>query len=206
MKTSVRKPVTAKLAIIQTTLKAPKNRTNSFGKYKYRSAEDILEALKPLLKEQNVSLVINEELISGDNGAFPIIKSIATLVDNHDGKTSISAIALVGVDLNSKGMQMPQKFGAASSYGKKYALGNLFLLDDTQDSDATNTHGKPAAKAVKKTELTKSHPQFQKTIEWLAKGDTNGDKMKKLLDNYIVKAALVAELTELSKNNNAVTL
>ena len=119
MKTSIRLSVTQKLSIIQTTLKAPKNRTNSFGKYKYRSAEDILEAIKPMLKEQDCSLLINEELVSADAG-LPIMKSIATLVDNHDGKTSVSAVALVAVDLNSKGMQKPQQFGAASSYGKKY--------------------------------------------------------------------------------------
>ena len=63
-----------------------------------------------------------------------------------DGKETINATAVVGVDLDQKGMQMPQRFGAASSYGKKYALGNLFLIDDTQDSDATNTHGKSKSK------------------------------------------------------------
>mgnify|MGYP003639569085 FL=1 len=196
MKTSIRLSVTQKLSIIQTTLKAPKNRTNSFGKYKYRSAEDILEAIKPMLKEQDCSLLINEELVSADAG-LPIMKSIATLVDNHDGKTSVSAVALVAVDLNSKGMQKPQQFGAASSYGKKYALGNLFLLDDTQDSDATNQH--TSSKGPKKVELTKQHPQFQKTLEWLAKGDADGTKITKLLDNYIVKAALLNELKAVSK-------
>ena len=70
---------------------------------------------------------------------MPIIESVATI---SDGETHIHATALVGVDLNQKGMQTPQQFGSASSYGKKYALGNLFLIDDTQDSDATNNHGK----------------------------------------------------------------
>lgn len=200
MKTSIKKSVIERLSIIQSTLKAPKNRTNAFGKYKYRSAEDILEAVKPLLAEHGFSLIINEEMASTENHAFPILKSIATLVDTKDGKSSVSAVALVGVDLSAKGMQVPQKFGAASSYGKKYALGNLFLLDDTQDSDATNTHGKPAAKAVNKPELTKSHPQFQKTLEWLAKGDNDGTKMQKLLDNYIVKSGLVSELKKVANN------
>ena len=69
---------------------------------------------------------------------MPIIQSTATITD---GKGTIKATSVVGVDLNQKGMQAPQQFGSASSYGKKYALGNLFLIDDTQDSDATNTHG-----------------------------------------------------------------
>ena len=126
-----------KLAQIQTKFKSKKSRFNSFGKYNFRSAEDILEATKPYLLELGVSVKVDETLI--DNTTFPIIESTATI---SDGKTAIHATALVGVDLDQKGMQMPQRYGAASSYGKKYALGNLFLIDDTQDSDATNTHGK----------------------------------------------------------------
>ena len=125
-----------KLATVQTKFKSKKSRFNSFGKYNFRSAEDILEATKPYLLELGVSVKIDETLI--DNAVFPIMQSTATI---SDGKTAIHATALVGVDLDQKGMQMPQKFGAASSYGKKYALGNLFLIDDTADSDATNTHG-----------------------------------------------------------------
>ncbi len=126
-----------KLATVQTKFKSKKSRFNSFGKYNFRSAEDILEATKPYLLELGVSVTISEELISNEN--FPIMQSTATI---SDGESAIHATALVGVDLDQKGMQMPQKFGAASSYGKKYALGNLFLIDDTADSDATNDHGK----------------------------------------------------------------
>ena len=127
-----------KLSTIQQRFKSKKSRFNSFGKYYFRAAEDILEATKPFLKELGVTITINEDLIGTDN--LPVIESTATL---HDDKgMSISACALVGVDLKQKGMQTPQQFGSASSYGKKYALGNLFLIDDTQDSDATNTHGK----------------------------------------------------------------
>ena len=126
-----------KLTIIQTKFKSKKSRFNSFGKYYFRSAEDILEATKPFLLELGVSVVINEELIQ-DIG-LPVIRTTATITD---GKETINATAIVGVDLEQKGMQMPQRFGTASSYGKKYALGNLFLIDDTQDSDATNTHDK----------------------------------------------------------------
>ena len=126
-----------KLATIQTKFKSKKSRFNSFGKYYFRSAEDILEATKPFLKELGVSVVINEEFIP--NEFVTLLKTTATITD---GKETINATAVLGVDLDQKGMQMPQRFGAASSYGKKYALGNLFLIDDTQDSDATNKHGK----------------------------------------------------------------
>jgi len=127
-----------KLAQIQTSFKSKKSRFNSFGKYSYRSAEDILEAIKPHLLEQGVTVTVNEKLIV--DSPVPVIKSTATIHDEKGIKISTSAI--VGVDLNQKGMQTPQQFGSASSYGKKYALGNLFLIDDTQDSDAINTHGK----------------------------------------------------------------
>jgi hypothetical protein len=126
-----------KLATIQTKFKSKKSRFNSFGKYNFRSAEDILEATKPYLLELGVSVTINERLIESE--PFPILESTATISNATD---AIQATAIVGVDLAQKGMQMPQKFGSASSYGKKYALGNLFLIDDTADSDATNSHDK----------------------------------------------------------------
>ena len=122
-----------KLAQIQTKFKSKKSRFNSFGKYYFRSAEDILEATKPYLLELGVSVKIDETLI--ETSPVPIIESRASL---SDGENTLNATALVGVDLNQKGMQTPQQFGTASSYGKKYALGNLFLIDDTQDADATN--------------------------------------------------------------------
>ena len=126
--------INEKLSKIQTRFKSKKSRFNSFGKYYFRSAEDILEAIKPFIEELDVTVVINEELVDSS-----VIRTTATITD---GKETINATAVVGVDLDQKGMQMPQRFGAASSYGKKYALGNLFLIDDTKDSVATNTHGK----------------------------------------------------------------
>ena len=125
--------INEKLATIQTKFKSKKSRFNSFGKYYFRSAEDILEATKPYLLELGVSVKIDETLI--ETSPVPIIESRASL---SDGENTLNATALVGVDLNQKGMQTPQQFGTASSYGKKYALGNLFLIDDTQDADATN--------------------------------------------------------------------
>ena len=126
-----------KLSQIQTEFKSKKSRFNSFGKYYFRSAEDILEATKPFLNKLGVTVTISEELVV--DGPMPIIKSTATITD---GDGAIHATSIVGVDVNQKGMQAPQQFGSASSYAKKYALGNLFLIDDTQDSDATNNHCK----------------------------------------------------------------
>ena len=125
------KELNQKLAIIQTKLKAKKSSYNSFGKYYFRKSEDILEAIKPFLIEQGVTVTINEEIISTD--PVPTMQSTATI---SDGANAIHATALVGVDLNQKGMQTAQQFGAASTYGKKYALGNLLLIDDTEDADA----------------------------------------------------------------------
>jgi hypothetical protein len=151
--------INEKLSKIQVEFKSKKSRFNSFGKYNFRSAEDILEATKPFLKELGVTVTVDEELVSFDP---PVMQVTATV---SDGKDTISSKAVVGVDLDQKGMQMPQRYGAASSYGKKYALGNLFLIDDTQDSDATNTHGK--ATAAKQTMTNES---LAKAKEYLKKG------------------------------------
>ena len=161
------KELNQKLAIIQTELKVKKSSYNSFGKYNFRKAEDILEATKPFLLKHGVTVTINEEFIMTD--PVPTIKSIATITD---GKDSINATAIVGVDLGQKGMQTAQQFGAASSYGKKYALGNLFLIDDTADADATNNHGKSNAvnkiKQAAKPAITKE--QLAKAKEYVAAG------------------------------------
>ena len=151
--------INEKLSKIQVEFKSKKSRFNSFGKYHFRSAEDILEATKPFLKELKVTVTVDEELVSFDP---PVMQVTATI---SDGKDTINSKAVVGVDLDQKGMQMPQRYGAASSYGKKYALGNLFLIDDTQDSDATHTHGK--ATAAKQT-MTKE--SLAKAKEYMAKG------------------------------------
>ena len=151
--------INEKLSKIQTEFKSKKSRFNSFGKYNFRSAEDILEATKPFLKELGVTVTVDEELVSFDP---PVMQVTATV---SDGKDIISSKAVVGVDLDQKGMQMPQRYGAASSYGKKYALGNLFLIDDTQDSDATNQHGKVTA-----AKQTMTNESLAKAKEYIAKG------------------------------------
>lgn len=152
------------LAVIQTKLKAKKSSYNSFGKYYFRKAEDILEAVKPFLIEHSVSVTVEESIIGID--PVPMMQSTAVITD---GKDKITATAIVGVDLGQKGMQTSQQFGAASTYGKKYALGNLFLIDDTEDADATNKHQtQTAATKVKKTKMTEA--QFKKAIEFIKGG------------------------------------
>ena len=160
-----------KLAIIQTEFKAKKSRFNSFGKYNFRSAEDILEATKPFLLRLGVTVTVTEELIDSKFLEFPMLKSTATISDNLN---EIQATAIVGVDLDQKGMQMPQKFGSASSYGKKYALGNLFLIDDTQDAD----HGK--AEPVAKAKLDVNDPAFDKALQFV----TTGGKLDTIKAKY----------------------
>ena len=166
-----------KLATIQTKFKSKKSRFNNFGKYYFRSAEDILEATKPFLIELGVTVTLNENLIG--NEPMPIIESEATI---SDGKDIIKATALVGVDLNQKGMQTPQQFGSASSYGKKYSLGNLFLIDDTQDSDAINNH---------KTTMTPD--QLTKAKSFIK----SGGKLESIKAKYIIDKKLEQELTTL---------
>ena len=154
-----------KLAVIQTELKAKKSSYNSFGKYYFRKSEDILEAIKPFLVKHGVTVTINEEMISTD--PVPTLQSTATI---SDGKDAIHATALVGVDLLQKGMQTAQQFGAASTYGKKYALGNLLLIDDTEDADS----GKKPSNAVDKIKQAAkpkiTADQLSKAKEYVAAG------------------------------------
>ena len=173
-----------KLATIQTKFKSKKSRFNSFGKYYFRSAEDILEAIKPYLLEHGITVTINEELI---NDNF-VIKTTATI---SDGMDAIHATAIVGVDAEQKGMQMPQRFGSASSYGKKYALGNLFLIDDTQDSDATNDHGQASVNA--KQWLNKGSDAFDKAVDYVKAGG----KVDAIKQKYSMNKEVEAELSKI---------
>jgi len=181
-----------KLSKIQEEFKAKKSRFNSFGKYNFRSAEDILEALKPMNTKYEVHFTVKENLTLGNE--FPMIHSTATVVDNESGD-EIIATAIVGVDLNAKGQQMPQRFGAASSYGKKYALGNLLLIDDTADADATNTHGKETYKQTLKAKandleskvIASKKPTIDmNNIDQAKKFLANGGLIKTLEDKYII--------------------
>ena len=184
------KELNQKLAIIQTKFKSKKSRFNSFGKYYFRSAEDILEATKPFLLELGVSVTVTEELM-GDCDV-PIMKSTAII---SDGENQITATAVVGVDLVAKGMQMPPRFGAASSYGKKYALGNLFLIDDTADADSTNSGG-TASKIVNKAKANMTDDQYKKAVEFV-KG---GGSIKAIESKYTITPAQMVTFKELNNN------
>lgn len=172
-----------KLSLIQQEFKAQKSRYNSFGKYNFRSAEDILEGLKPFNKKYKVYFVVKEKVTTSFIGATtPVMVSKATIYD-IESDASISATAVVGVDLEQKGMQTPQSFGSASSYGKKYALGNLLLIDDTADADATNSHGKSE---VPSKAPSKKDDSFQQSIDYLKStpDDKKGAVLQMILDKY----------------------
>ncbi len=123
---------------IQTELKAPKGQTNAFGKYKYRSCEDILEAVKPILAKHGAYLTISDEMV--EVGGRVYVKATASLIKDQVVFASVSGYAREAE--NKKGMDDAQITGAASSYARKYALNGLFCIDDTKDADATNDHGK----------------------------------------------------------------
>jgi len=179
-----------KLSLIQKEFKANKSKFNSFGKYNFRSAEDILEALKPYNEKYQVSFVITERMIRmQDQNIIPMMQSTATIYDNN-GVNEISATAIVGVDLHQKGMQVPQQFGSASSYAKKYALGNLLLIDDTQDADATNKHDKEVKAEEDLKWLNKNTPEFNKAIEYLK----NGGNIATIENKYKLAKAVKDEL------------
>ena len=183
-----------KLSTIQNEFKANKSRYNSFGKYNFRSAEDILEALKPYNKKYGVHFTVKENLtVMGVD--FPILHSTATIVDNNSDEF-IEATAIVGVDLNAKGQQMPQRFGSASSYGKKYALGNLLLIDDTADSDAINDHGfsNTVQSLEKKIMATKKPLIDSKNLDQAKKFLANGGMMKTLEEKYTITDSVRSEL------------
>ena len=139
-----------KLQGIQSSLKAPKGQLNKFGGYSYRSCEDILTALKPLLAEWQCCLVISDEIV--EKGGKLFVESTATLYDN-DSSDSMSAKGSAEHAETKKGMDQAQITGSASSYARKYALNGLFAIDDTKDPDATNTHGKSASNKPKTNNL-----------------------------------------------------
>jgi hypothetical protein len=164
------------LIAIQAELKAPKNQFNAFGKYKYRSCEDILEALKPLLLKYECTLTIEDEV--KEVGGIVFIESTATIQKDMEGR---AVTAQAGIDINRKGMDVAQCFGASSSYSRKYALNGLFLIDDTKDPDATNDHS-PKVPAVVKTKPTEE--QFAYIVRYLNGTDAQRKQAKDALTKY----------------------
>jgi len=176
-----------KLSAIQVEFKANKSRYNSFGKYNFRSAEDILEGLKPFNSKYRVYFTISEDYLMSHD--LPVIISKAAIHD-VDSDDVIEVKAVVGVDLQQKGMQTPQAFGSASSYGKKYALGNLLLIDDTADADASNTHGKTVAAKVK---LDVTDAAFEKAKTFIE----NGGSVDTIKNKYDLSKQAETILTKL---------
>ena len=174
-----------KLQKIQVELKVTKNQTNAFGKYKYRSAEDILEAVKPFEDKYNVVFKITDALAEVAGHVY--VDSEAKIIDaeSTDRESSISSTAQAIIDFSAKGMQMPQRTGAASSYAKKYALGNLLLIDDNKDSDATNTHGKS------KPSLKLGSEEYKKVKAALAGGNFTLAQVK---TKYVLSAEIEKSL------------
>ena len=164
-----------RLIKVQSELKAPKGQFNSFGKYKYRNCEDILEAVKPLLNKYGLALMLTDSIEEVAGVLF--VNAKAKVWDNEG--TSAEVTAQAGIDPSKKGMAMEQTFGSASSYARKYALNGLFLIDDTKDADATNTHDKSSA-GVKtgKQVLPKSGAQFNKVKDYI-KGGGSIEEVKK---------------------------
>ena len=164
-----------KLRKIQAELKAPKNQRNNFGKYNYRSCEDILEAVKPLLDKYECILTLSDEI--KELGGLIFVESTANIA-GKDWRVQTSAQA--GIDPNRKGMDIAQSFGSSSSYSRKYALNGLFLIDDTKDADSTNTHGKTPKTQAKELEwLNKGTPEFTKVQAYLKGGGTMENVLKK---------------------------
>lgn len=174
---------------IQTELKAPKNQFNSFGKYKYRNCEDILEAVKPLLLKYGCTLTIHDEV--KEVGGLVFIEATASIQKDLEGRT---VTAQAGIDPNRKGMDIAQSFGSSSSYARKYALSGLLLIDDSHlDPDASNDHQPKAPVKVAPTEeqfayivryLNGTDAQRKQALEAMAKYNFNKEQ-RETLDGLI---------------------
>ena len=184
------KNLQSKLVAIQTSLKAPKNQRNSFGNYNYRSCEDILEAVKPLLKKEGLLLTISDFV---NNDPLYVVATVTI----SDGTDTISVTAQAGIDPSKKGMDIAQCFGASSSYARKYALNGLFLIDDTKDADATNNHSKSTKTSSNWTQTTTQTLDAEK--EWLPKTGKYFDNAKKAVKENRITIADVRKKYKVSK-------
>ena len=159
-----------KLMNVQNELKVPKNNTNTFGNYKFRNAEDILEALKPLLKKHNATVIITDDVVMVGDRYY--IKATVKFIDTETGEM-IETSALAREEENKKGMDSSQITGSTSSYARKYALNGLFAIDDTKDSDTTNKH--------LKDEPTLSDAQIKRLYTISNKAGYSADKVKNMV-------------------------
>ena len=167
-----------KLLNVQTELKAPKGQFNAFGKYKYRSCEDILEALKPVLNKYKLTFFINDEIVEVNNRNY--VKATITIINIEKPDEQIQTSALAREEETKKGMDGSQITGASSSYARKYALNGMFMIDDTKDSDSTNTHGKDKTEQEKVQDFLNSrNGMIEKLSEYV-----KGDRLERMLKNY----------------------
>lgn len=181
-----------KLMEIQTKIKAPKNLYNSFGKYKYRNAEGICEAVKPYLAEQKCALTLSDEII--DVGGRIYVKATATLRDTETLE-SISVSAMAREAEEKKGMDESQITGTASSYARKYALNGLFLLDDTKDADSDEHHEEAEAKAKR----AKEEEAHDKAVEDISKMKISKIKVDALAEKAVADNVPLKRLLDLYK-------
>lgn len=166
-----------KLTEVQNELKAPKSKYNSFGKYNYRSCEDILEAVKPILKAKRLAMTVKDDVFNiGDR--FYIMATVTVFDCESDEKVTTTAYARE--DADKKGMDGSQITGSSSSYARKYALNGMFAIDDTKDADGWNTHDKD--RTVEKKEAERATEEQVAKLRALYKGKE--DKLTELLDKY----------------------
>lgn len=197
------------LVWIQSTLKAPKNQRNNFGGYNYRSCEDIMEAVKPLLKETNCSLTLSDDIVQVSDRIY--VKSTATLKTPSGEMFQNTAFAREAS--SKKGMDESQVTGAASSYARKYALNGLFCIDDTKDADSLNTSKEYTQPVTKPQQTSVQSPQqmmFTQAIqnEINACQDTNTlltlwNKYPALWSNAQFSGAVTARKDQLMKNGKS---
>ena len=175
-----------KLLQIQSKLKVPKGQYNEFGKYKYRSCEDILEALKPLLAEVKAVITLDDEIVQVGERIY--IKATASFIDIED-KQTITTTAYAREEETKKGMDGSQITGASSSYARKYALNGLFAIDDNKDSDATNNQGdstdKPNTSNKSNAEL--SEAQIKRLFAIAYSAGINKEKVEKQIKGSFKK-------------------
>ena len=166
-----------KLTEVQNELKAPKSKYNSFGKYNYRSCEDILEAVKPILKSKRLAMTVKDDVFNiGDR--FYIMATVT--VFDCESEEKVTTTAYAREDADKKGMDGSQITGSSSSYARKYALNGMFAIDDTKDADSWNTHDKD--RTVEKKEAERATEEQVAKLRALYKGKE--DKLTELLDKY----------------------
>jgi len=182
-----------RLINVQSRLKAPKGQYNSFGKYSYRNQEDVLEALKPLLAENELVLTLSDSI----HEIFGLVY-VESKVRVSSGAEEITVTAQAGIDPNRKGMDIAQSFGSSSSYARKYALNAMFLIDDTKDADSTNTHGKGSSASVPTAKPVAVKPSvgselFQKAVDRMKEVGTK-EKYEEIL------TAIGDQLSDVQRN------